>query len=50
MKRLELTVTDRRDIKKLQRISIILTRLMDIVDEYKDVEIIIKTKPKRGWW
>jgi hypothetical protein len=50
MKRLELTVTDRRDIKKLQRISIVLSRLMDMVDEYKDVEIIIKTQPKKGWW
>lgn len=47
MKKLEVMVTDQSSIKKMQRLVLILERLAGAVEEYGDVEIIIKVPAKK---
>jgi len=50
MKKLEVMIKDQASIKKMQRLVLILERLSGAIEEYGDVEIVVKVrKSKRRW-
>ena len=50
MKKLSVEITDEKSIRKMQRLVLILERLSGAIEEYGDVEIILKVNPKKKWW
>ena len=50
MKKLSVEITDEKSIRKMQRLVLILERLSGAIEEYGDVEIILKVGRKRKFW
>lgn len=51
MKKFEVTIQDKKNIKKMQRIVLILERLAGMLHEYKEIEITVSVAPKKKkWW
>jgi len=50
MKTFDIEINDRRDIKKMQRIVLILTRLADMFEKYGEIEITVTANPKKKCW
>jgi hypothetical protein len=50
MKKFEIEIQDQRDIKKIQRVTLVLTRLADMFEKYGEIEITVIANPKKKWW
>jgi hypothetical protein len=50
MKKFDIKISDARDIRKVQRMVLILSRMADMFEKYKEIEITVIATPNKKWW